>query len=49
MVFYPIIIQRIYAARDMKSIKTAGYALFLGPWLAMLPAVFVRKEFVFTF
>eukprot|EP00985_Skeletonema_marinoi_P019397 scaffold11114_cov158-Skeletonema_marinoi.AAC.5 len=43
MVFYPIFLQRIYAARDLKSIKAAGWALFIGPWLAMFCGVFVRK------
>lgn len=42
-VFYPIYIQRIYAARDLKSIKAAGWALFFGPWLAMFGAIFVSR------
>ena len=42
--FYPIMIQRVYAAKDMKSVKAAGWALLAGPWLVMLAAVFVSSK-----
>ena len=40
-VFYPFMIQRIYAARDLKSIRAAGWAAITGGWIAMLPAIFI--------
>ena len=42
--FYPFMIQRVYSARDMKSIKAAGWAVLTGPWLVMFAAIFASKQ-----
>ena len=41
LVFYPVSIQRIYAASNLEGIKMGAIALWAAPWVATLGTIFI--------
>ena len=41
MVFYPVTIQRIYAASSLEGIRMGAISMFAGPWIATIGAIFI--------
>lgn len=40
-IFFPVQIQRLYAAADLKGVRMAAVACFVGPWAAQFGSVFL--------
>ena len=41
LVFYPVSIQRIYAASNLEGIKMGAIAMWAAPWVATLGTIFI--------